>query len=609
MATLVHPSAIEQDDKLLERLKKYRLAPVGTPLTKNDTLIVSWDYRHKAASLLPSRMLTVIALNPTNESPMITTKGVHTERRVGSILMQSYQKRAQQNQYRLFQTMPNTWGGKTWFSMKKVNDIARSPYAYLLDTRHATCTNYFGEEYERNITSYCRPVDCEPYVREGVTPRYKLTENKTPNFKTLTDAIAGNAVHTKESFYTDDKEKVCFNLRQCLDYMPRDASVMATIANWPYELVPRGYLEWLVSDGDLGDSIMSTALPGPNALRDSILSFLSETSVFKMYNGTLEEEGKLKVIGNTKDNPMTRDIRKRWARMDTEEKDLAYRDFSTCGYWNKDTFIGAGTSSYIPFEAHGPATWLEAHDGKRDSESLPKHLKTGLTEFERQEKWTPTEKENYDWKPVRISSNINKATDHLFNLHQRLDLWEQRHDFLLRRNELEMRELDRDELDWEFKEHELEIVRIKNEYVGILSQHKHSIPASWGIKDRIIKLRTVASYDARKMADLIEDMLEYASLEEQRSEEEQTYWILLTQKVTEWREYKQELDEAKEKHRKETRLIRPALSWNMVEDLDLSKADEAASLRWAIRFAKTQAPTLNKRKYYAPYKPRHLSAR
>jgi len=609
MATLVHPSAIEQDSTLLERLKKYRLAPVGTPLTKNDTLIVSWDYRHKAARLLPSRLITVIVLNPTNESPEITTKGVYVERRIGSVRMQSYQKRAHENGYRLFQTMPNTWGGKTWFNMGRIYDISRSAYAYLLDRRHATCTNHFGEEYERDITSYCRWQDCEPYDREGGIKRYKTSVQGTLVFKTLADAIAGNAMYTMEPLKTDAEYRVTFNLRQCLDYMPRDASVMATIANWPYELVPRGYLEWLVTDGELDNGIMSTALPEPNALRDSILSFLSETTVYKMYFGTLEEEGKLKVIGNTNDNLETRDLRKRWARMDTDEKDLAYRDFSTCGYWLKDTFIGAGTSSYIPFEAHGPATWLEAHDGKRDSESIPAHLKTGLTEFERQEKWTPTEKENYDWKPVRISTNLNKATEHLFNLHQRLDLWEQRHDFLLRRTELEMRKLDRDELDWEFKEHELEMKRIKNEYVGILNLHKASIPASWGIKDRIIKLRTVASYDARKMADLIEDMLEYASLEEQRSEEEQTYWILLTQKVTEWRKYKQGLDEAKEKHQEEARLLRPALPWSEVKDIDVSQDNEAASLRWAIRFAKTQAPTLTKRKNNASNKSRHLSAR
>lgn len=609
MATLVHPSAIEQDSTLLERLKKYRLAPVGTPLTKNDTLIVSWDYRHKAASLLPSRMLTVIALNPTNESPMITTKGVHIERRTSTIFMQSYQKRAQVNQYRLFHTMPNTWGGKTWFNLNKIYDISRSSYAYLLDTRHATSINSFGEEYERNITSYCRWLDCEPYVREKGIPRYKLTGINGPYFKSLADAMNGNAVHTIEHLQTDEQGRVTFNLRQCLAYMPRDASVMASIANWPYELVPRGYLEWLVSDGDLGDSVMSTALEAPNALRDSILSFLSETTHYKMYNGTLEEEGSLKVIGNTNDNPLTRDIRKRWARMDTDEKDLAYRDFSTCGYWIKDTFIGAGTSSYIPFEAHGPATWLEPHEGRRDAEGIPAHLKTGLTEFERQEKWTATEKENYDWKPVRISTNLNKATEHLFNLHQRLDLWEQRHDFLLRRTELQMRELDRDELDWEFKEHELEMKRIKNEYVGILNLHKASIPATWGIKERIIKLRTVASYDARKMADLIEDMLEYANLEEKRSEEEQEYWIVLTQKVTEWRKFKQELDKEKEKNHEQARLMRPALPWESVKDIVVSHDDDAASLKWAIRFAKTQAPTLNKRKYNASHKSRYLSAR
>lgn len=596
MATLVHPSAIEQDDKLLHRLKNYRLAPIGTPLTKNDTLIVSWDYRHKAATLLPNRMITVIALNPNNESPMITVKGVGVERRNGSIVMQSYEKRAQQNMYRLFKTMPKSWEGKTWFSLGKVYDISRTAYAYLLDTRYTTIINPFGEEYEKNITSYCRPVDCKPYVKEGKTLRYKLTANKTPIFRSLEDAVAGNAISTVEPFYTTEQGDVCFTLKQCLDYMPRDTSVMAGIANWPYELVPRGYLEWLVSDGDLGDSIMSTALVGPNALRDSILAYLSETTVFKMYNGTLEEEGKLKVIGNTNDNPVTRSLRKQHVKMDTEEKDLLHRDFCTFGYWKKDTFIPAGTSSYIPFEAHGPATWLEAHDGRRNAESLPKHLKTGLTEFERQEKWTPTEKENYDWKPVRISTNVNKALEHLFNLHQRLDLWEQRHDFLLRRNELEMSERDREEMDWEFKEHELEMKRIKNEYVGILNLHKNSIPKAWGIKDRIIKLRTVASYDARKMADLIEDMLDYASLEEKRSEEDQMYWILVTQKVTEWREFKKEQDEEKAKHLDETRLTRPAIPWHMLKELNVSQTDDAASLRWAIRFAKTQTPNLVKRK-------------
>jgi hypothetical protein len=91
-------------------------------------------------------------------------------------------------------------------------------------------------------------------------------------------------------------------------------------------------------------------------------------------------------------------------------------------------------------------------------------------------------------------------------------------------------------------------------------------------------------------------MLEYASLEEKRSEEDQMYWILVTQKVTEWREFKQELDKEKDKHLEEARLIRPAIPWNMMKDLNVSQTDDAASLRWAIRFAKTQTPSLSKRK-------------
>jgi hypothetical protein len=595
MATLVHPSALEQDGNILTQLKSYRIAPVGTPLNKGDTLIVGWEMRHKAARLLPDRLISVRVLNPCNEDPCILTKGIAVERRDGEVLMQSYQKRAQDNGYRLFGCMPKNWKGKTWFSMGRLRDLARSSYAYLLGFR--TITTYTRDgEIELDITSYCRPEDCAAYVREGVTPRYKLSSNNMPVFKTIEDAKSGNAVYTPETFHVLPNGQTVLTLKQCLEYLPHDTSVMGTIANWPYELIPRGYLEWLVSDGEIKDKILSTALEGPNSLRDSILSYLSETTVIKTYHGKLEEENRLRVIGNCNDNPATRDIRKQFVKLDTETKDLEHRDFCTFGYWVKDTFVAAGTSSPIPFEAHGPATWLEPYDGRRSVESLPDHVKTGLTEFERREKWTPAERENYDWEPVRISSNFNRALEHLFSLHQRLDIWEQRHDFLLRRRELEMSERDQEDLDWEFKEHELEMSRIKVEYQGILSLHKDSIPPEWGIKERILKLRVVASYDARMMADLIEDMLEYAKTEEDRLEKEQMYILRITYKVNEWRKIRAEYEQEKKKHLQEARLLRPALDWEEVESMLVRKDKTTEPLRWALRYAKTQNPNPRKRR-------------
>lgn len=595
MAILVHPSALEQDGNLLSTLPNYRLAPTGTPLQNNDTLYVGWDLRHKAAAILPDRLISVLVLNPKNLNPEITVKGVAVERRSGLVLLRSYEKRAKDNNYRLYGCMPNNWKGKTWFNISRIRDIARSSYAYLLEPRFITIQTREGP-VEKDITSYCRPQDCRPYLRKGRTPLYRLTSQKTPVFRSPEDVAQGKAVSSTETFTTLADESVVFTLRQCLDYLPHDASVMATIANWPYELVARNYLEWLVSDGDFRDGIVSTAIEQPNSLRDSILAYLSESTVFKMHHGTLREEGMPYVHGNCQDNPVTRDLRKQFVKLDTEDKDLEHRDFCTFGYWVKDSFVAAGTSSPIPFEAHGPATWLEAHDGRRSAENLPDHVKTGLTEFERKEKWMPAERENYDWAPPRISGNLNKALEHLFSLHQRLDLWEQRHDFLLRRRDLGMSERDRSDLDWEFKDHELEMSRIKREYMGILNLHKDNIPPAWGIKERILKLRTIASYDARVMADLIEDMLEYAGLEQDRIEEERQYLIAVTFKVSEWRKIRAEQERHKARHREDARSLRPALEWCELESLRVPAESMSPAARWAIRFAKTQSPNPPRRR-------------
>lgn len=547
----------------------WRVVCPGSPVTREDDLLVAWEERHKFARWAAERLNRVFILNPEQLDPRIRVRGVKvTEGTVsGTSLVRSTKRMMKDNGTEWFTTMPRSWNGRTWFKMRELVDISRTYDRHLLGTNH------------------CRPVDCRMYTN----PR--MLRNKAYFVMESRDQM-GHVLNP-------DYDGIAFTLLQCIERMPWDLSVMGTLKNMPFHRIPKGYLEWLVYDGDLGDGkIMDTAKPAKgNSLRDSILHHLSSVEEYEMRNGSVEVKGSWLNNGSWLQCGPTQEIRKQWERMDCDARDLEWNAFSTFGYWDVDKFVACGTSTPVQFEAHGPATWLTLGDRKVDEEAMPAHVTSGLTEFERREKWLPAESENYDWSPPVAPSTYNKAVRVLFDLHQRLDIWEQRHDHLLNRSELSMNERDKSEMDWEWKEHELELHRMKDMYIQILAKFRDQIPREWGMRVRFEKADQVASVKNRVIAGEIQDIFEMTRTTEFKEQEREAdeYMVAMTYQVKDWREEKAKELRKRAAYASVTRVERPAADWEAVSQIRTKESD-SREMRHAIRFAKTQAPNLPRRR-------------
>jgi hypothetical protein len=551
----------------------YRVVTAGSPITKDDDLLVSWEQRHIYADWIRNKMNRVFVLNPDNCDPHIRSRGVRVDKYISNRMethnvLRSYKRYMQDNKTELFTTMPRNWKGKTWFKIKDLVEISKTYDRHLLKTNH------------------CRPIDCKHFVN----PR--MLRNKD-YLKLESRDLAGEVINK-------DYDGVAFTLLQCVERMPWDMSVMGTIRNMPYHRIPKAYLEWLVYDGELdADRCMNTAThTHNNNLRDSILFYLANDQDFEMRNGEVELKGSWVNSGSWLPDTSNRKYVKQWERMDFENRDLEWSEFSTSGYWIKDQFVSCGTSCPISFEAHGPATWLMIGEGKVKEDELPEHVTTGLTDFERNEKWLPAETENYDWTPPEIPKTYNKAVKVLFDLHTRMDIWEQRHDHLLNHSDLCMSDRDREAMDWEWKEHELEMHRMKDMYLKILGLYKDKIPHEWGMRKRFEAAGKVANFVDRKNADLFEEIVAFATSNafEDRAKQEQEYLLAVTYKVREWRAERAKHQRWLSIHLANTRSVRPAASWEEVSKLGATIVSTSDSHKHAIRFAKTQSPNLKRKR-------------
>lgn len=582
MALLISDSAMPKAGNLLadfiEGYKHkpnwtYRVVTAGSPITKDDDLLVSWEQRHIYADWIKDKTNRVFVLNPNNCDPHIRTRGVRVDKYISNrmeshTVLRSYKRYMQDNKTELFTTMPRNWMGRTWFKIKDLVEISKTYDRHLLTTNH------------------CRPVDCKHFVNPRMLKNrdYKLMQSRD---------LAGEVINK-------DYDGVAFTLLQCVERMPWDMSVMGTLRNMPYHRIPKAYLEWLVYDGELdADRCMNTAThTHNNNLRDSILFYLANDEDFEMRNGELEFKGSWVNSGSWLPDTSNREYVKQWERMDFEDRDLEWSEFSTSGYWVKDRFVSCGTSCPISFEAHGPATWLMIGEGKVKEDELPEHVTTGLTDFERNEKWLPAETENYDWTPPEIPKTYNKAVKVLFDLHTRMDIWEQRHDHLLNHSDLCMSDKDREAMNWEWKEHELEMDRMKDMYLKILGLYKDKIPHEWGMRKRFEAAGKVASFVDRKNADLFEEIVAFATSNafEARAKQEQEYLLAVTYKVREWRAERAKYQRWLSIHLANTRSVRPAASWEEVSKLGATIVSTSDSHKHAIRFAKTQSPNLKRKR-------------
>jgi hypothetical protein len=582
MALLISDSAMPKAGNLLadfiEGYKHnpnwtYRVVTAGSPITKDDDLLVSWEQRHIYADWIRNKMNRVFVLNPDNCDPHIRSRGVRVDKYISNkmkthTVLRSYKRYMQDNKTELFTTMPRNWKGRTWFKIKDLVEISKTYDRHLLKTNH------------------CRPIDCKHFVN----PR--MLKNKD-YLKLESRDLAGEVINK-------DYDGVAFTLLQCVERMPWDMSVMGTLRNMPYHRIPKAYLEWLVYDGELdADRCMNTAThTHNNNLRDSILFYLANDQDFEMRNGEVELKDSWVNSGSWLPDTSNREYVKQWERMDFENRDLEWSEFSTSGYWVKDLFVSCGTSCPISFEAHGPATWLMIGEGKVKEDELPEHVTTGLTDFERNEKWLPAETENYDWTPPEIPKTYNKAVKVLFDLHTRMDIWEQRHDHLLNHSDLCMSDRDREAMDWEWKEHELEMDRMKDMYLKILGLYKDKIPHEWGMRKRFEAAGKVASFVDRKNADLFEEIVAFATSNafEDRAKQEQEYLLAVTYKVREWRAERAKHQRWLSIHLANTRIVRPAASWEEVSKLGATIVSTSDSHKHAIRFAKTQSPNLKRKR-------------
>ena len=575
MALLIHESAMRMAPERIAKLTvPWRMVTRGSPVRREDTLVVGWDDLEKAAaSITDETRHTIQVLLPEGHRGRVHTlnRNVSISEANGCVVLRSLRKRVYDNGSRLWFTMPNTWPGRTWFRLSEVRHWQYGRYSNLLDE------------------SFVRPTDVMPYLRQ------------TWSQIMGTQHMGNGRFQRKYAMDNNGNPKV--TLRQCFELLPYDASVMATIAGFPFEMVPRSYLLWLVTDGRVQtrrnlvdiETVIETALeqlwekdgrPKPNSLRDSILYYLDSTKLARCVRpGVVRYEEDENYEGDFSTDPeCTRQIRKQSVTMDFQKQDLESRDFCTFGYWNVDTFVACGTSSHVRFENHGTPVWLE-REGQSDSDPMPAHLQNGLSEFERQEKWQPVEKINLGWRPLRdrrgmlvTPYTLEQAYERLFANHQRLESWNLHMDWLCREWTKDRSERDMQALEEEWTEHRFLLEQISLEYKAIFKGWWQVLPREWGMKAALDKAR-------ERMPSKAVEVYEETREETDRIVEE--FMLSQAPKV------------AREQHLRKVRDECPALGWESMEILRVPKG-ATVNLKHAILYAKTQNPQPRKRRSALP---------
>jgi hypothetical protein len=576
MNILIHPSAIEQNPDILQTFDHYRIAPRGTPLTKQDHLIVGWNVRFAAAWALRNKPHTLEILVPNGQIYTPCVPGLRWQRVEGSVVLKSCLRDMQDRGCKLYKTMPANWTGTTWFSMREIKDLAVAANLGRISSDVLT---------QNHATHAC----CAPFIRSN------MLWNR------------GRAPLGTHVVLPLRRESIRFNLLECLEIMPPNASVQVTIKDMPFDYVPRKYLLWLVCDGEfrfkkdglVTEGQMTTAVETqgdkPNHLRESILHHLETTGTYRVECGKLVNPEWASPRGDflAQTPEAILRIKSQCEKMDFETRDLETAFFSTFSYMENDKVIDAGTSIKIPFGAHGMPSWIKTKKTGNRSSEMPSHVLHGLSDYERTEKWIPAEEENYDWKPAPFSKldleekhsrSLDSARlpygkvftiEWLFQLHTRLDIWVERDDYLFTASNLEMNKKDRDEMDWELREHALDLHRIKEEYLGVFSVLGSDMPREWGLKEKIQK----AEMRQTKRQEPEDEVLEY--LESEGRE------LVLEPAAPE-----SAPESAPEREWSE------ALSWREVEKLRLRGS---RGVRMSLKFAMTQAPCgdLEKRSLFA----------
>ena len=566
MANLIHENAVESATKIMTETKDWRIASKGTPITKNDTLIVSWEMRHTAAWAMQDADYKVTVLNPENLQWNPLVNGVTHRKENGTVKLQSIRKEILDEGCKLYYTLPPSWKGLVYLTQTNLRAI-----------KNACDKGQIQEDLM--LVNYCTPASCSDYVKTSMlrNKRYyeRLFEPLDVNDMYYSKSLEERNFLVKEKTLPLERGSIKFNLLECLNWLPEERSIQATVGGFPYSFVPRNYLIWLVSNGELpGGKLMETATEYKgNSLRSSILYYLEKTKTYERFDGELVDKERVTRQGNWENsNPpdWAKVVNNQKTKIDFDPKDFEYRFFSTFSHMEGDKLIVSGTSGPSRWEAHGPAVWIETKK-KRGNEfdtSLT-HVNTGLTEFERTEKWMSCETENYDWIPATFSrldilkrkavfdampkgKKYIEGITKLFNLHNRLDIWLERKDYLDNQKALSRSESDTEKLNWEFKELNTEIDRITEEYTGVFYILGGDIPKPWGLMDRITKAK-------------------------ETKEEEPA--VQEPEECTEVYEIKSVKVKKKKK----------PISWEELEQLEVSKHSKTS---YAIQFAKTQNPNL-----------------
>ena len=492
MAMLVHESAMIQNPERIKTLQNYRMVTNGAPLSDTDTLIVGWDLRHKAISLLTGntrRYIHILRKTDDGTPHAIADANVHLTDAGTTIVARTVREFVKERLAQLYYTMPKNWTGRTWFKLSEVRNWHH--YNHLLDTSRCTV-----KESKKHITK---------------------------------------SAYRNKAYYKNIDGEIELTLRQAVEKMGYDKSVLATVNDFPFEVVPRNYLTWLICDGETRGGIMRTAIDEQgNSLRESIIYYLDSTRTFKKVSGILTDPEKI-VTQKTflcGGYDVDRKHIKQWERMDCEPRDLESREFSTYGYWEKDTFIPCGTNGKVLWGSHGPATWIEKLDSKNEDSEKLNHVENGLSEWERTEKWIPENKIELGWRPARDNAGKPKAPKDyieaykkLFENKQRLETWNQRMDWFTTEWKKDRSETDTECLKQDFIEHEYLLKAIGIEYQTIYRSYKAVIPKEWGMK------KDLEIAKGRRIEELENDLLDQMIHDEKEELEKELARLEHVQKV------------------------------------------------------------------------------
>lgn len=350
----------------------------------------------------------------------------------------------------LFNKMPTNWKGRTWINLETAASWQGGEYDHLLDmgfVPHKTARKYI---YERDKTKL--------YDEEG---------------------------------------KPTLSLRMALTKMHSVKQTQCTIAGFPYALLPREYLIWLVSNGELpnGKKMKTAETTGPiNILRESILFFLDSTKAITKLHGNLEALEDLPYI-----DPLEPD----------------YHDFASSGYWETDKFISSGTAQKIKMQNHGTPIWLEIINPKeiteeKEMDDLPREEKTNYESLEKlQLGWAPPRTPEGKINPPKT---LNEMLKRLFQNKNRLANWETKLINLEWKKGMSRNQTDQASYEQEVIDHETLLGQITAEYKIIIKTWHPHIEKPWGMKTDILlaeeNLEKFKTKPENKLLDIIRELLE-----------------------------------------------------------------------------------------------------